>query len=368
MDRQSIKPCRGGIHRWIRFCFHGNAAKLAHKKLWDKLQRELELGAKVNARDGDGYTALHWTSDAGNEEMVKLLIDYGADLNAEKVRAAGWVVTPLNNAMSNNHLSVVNLLLEKGARCAEGEMPKTGGLDNVELVKILLAHGAIPDLHRVENKEIAELLLQHGADVNNRDCKNQTPLHTIEDARVVKSLIAHGADVNAKDSNNNTPLHLAPVSKSRILLSHGADVNAQTRGEGWTPLHLAAMHGSSKLTGILLNHGADKGIKDGIGLTALSWAEGLERSDVVKVLRSQGAVMDWDFIKTLRERVEREEDKLSPMPFIIPVKRCCREMLIIACAVKYVGTEDETMVSVNSMLSYFSCGLIFHRTASWLDQ
>ena len=42
----------------------------------------LEQGAKVNAVDNLGMTPLHWASLKGHVELIRLLLFYGADVNA----------------------------------------------------------------------------------------------------------------------------------------------------------------------------------------------------------------------------------------------------------------------------------------------
>ncbi len=41
-----------------------------------------ELGADVNARDNDGYTALHHAAARGDNEMILYLVEKGADVTA----------------------------------------------------------------------------------------------------------------------------------------------------------------------------------------------------------------------------------------------------------------------------------------------
>ena len=74
-------------------------------------QTLLDNGAKVNAQETNGYTPLYW---AESKEMVKLLLKNGAKVNIRN--AGGW--TPLHIAlMSPNHakLEVVELLIQYGA-------------------------------------------------------------------------------------------------------------------------------------------------------------------------------------------------------------------------------------------------------------
>ncbi|WP_407522312.1 ankyrin repeat domain-containing protein [Lacibacter sp. MH-610] len=112
--------------------------------------------------------------------------------------------------------------------------------------------------------------------------------------KVCDFLINNGADVNARtNKTNESPLHSA-LSKAgrpyyfhtvKLLVDKGADVNARTiagmetgafmrdvRTKGETPLHRAAAYADEKTISFLLEHGADKKMKDAHGNSPLSWA------------------------------------------------------------------------------------------------
>ena len=59
----------------------------------------------------DGWTPLYSAANKGYLEIVKLLIENGADIN--KSNNDGW--TPLYSAADKGHLEVVKLLIENGA-------------------------------------------------------------------------------------------------------------------------------------------------------------------------------------------------------------------------------------------------------------
>jgi ankyrin repeat protein len=82
-------------------------------------QREamrLLLKAGVGVNDNlRGRTALHWAAGGGHLDMVKLLLDSGADPNIrQKTETAE--VTPLTAAKQRNHTAVVELLEKRGGR------------------------------------------------------------------------------------------------------------------------------------------------------------------------------------------------------------------------------------------------------------
>lgn len=86
----------------------------------------LEKGAKVNARAESGKTpgrtAIMWAASRGKKDIVSLLIDHGAEINAKDnwkgnrtvpEGTDGW--TPLIFAADSDHEQVVKVLIEKGA-------------------------------------------------------------------------------------------------------------------------------------------------------------------------------------------------------------------------------------------------------------
>ena len=125
--------------------------------------------------------------------------------------------------------------------------------------------------------------------------------------KVVDFLITHGADVNyALPDTGETALHSALCKAGRpyflyvvkLLVENGADVNAKTipgretggfmrdvRTKGETPLHRAAAYGDEEMISYLIEHGADREVRDANGDSPLSWAsEHLRPGSVLKLL------------------------------------------------------------------------------------
>ena len=166
----------------------GAAAKSGDLELTKKVLSVVEIDS-----DDDLDLALVEASHAGSTDIVSLLLDKGADVNAQD--ADGY--TALSIASRNGHTEVVKLLLDKGAD-----------------VNVQDADGdtALIWASRNGHTEVVKLLLDKGADINAKDKYGDTALilasrkgHT----EIVKVLLNAGADINAKYNAGNTALILA---------------------------------------------------------------------------------------------------------------------------------------------------------------
>ena len=130
----------------------------------------LSEGIDINALDKEGQTALMRASLFGHPEMVKLLLDKGADV---KIRSKETQGTALMEAVGGNH----------------------------------------PDVIR--------LLVLNGAGVNERDVLNRSPLHMAcmwDFVEVTGVLIELGATTDARDMNDNTPMMVAEQMGNKKVL------------------------------------------------------------------------------------------------------------------------------------------------------
>ena len=197
----------------------------------DMVKLLVEKGAKVNATDKNGDTALTAYACRSRRESVELvtfLIERGADVNAQNNRG----VRALHRATKDPE--IVRMLLEKGA---------TPNVKN--------ADGKTP-LHRaVLNPESTQMLLEKGADVNAADKYGKTPLHQAKYCeRCVQMLLEKGARVNVADEDGRTPLHEAvdvlSLESVKQLIKKKADVNAAD-SKGRTALHVVAATAGDKM-------------------------------------------------------------------------------------------------------------------------
>lgn len=161
--------------------------------------------------------------------------------------------------------------------------------DNARLIESLLNQGfdpntinpsGLPALSasiKAPAPKVVKILMAHPAiKIEARSPQDESPLmlaSLVGDLELCKALIALNADVNKPGW---TPLHYAATnahtSVIEYLLEQFAYVDA-TSPNGTTPLMMAAMYGSDSAVQLLLQAGADPGLKNDQGLGALEFAQ-----------------------------------------------------------------------------------------------
>ncbi|MCJ1426002.1 hypothetical protein MMC29_003904 [Sticta canariensis] len=120
----------------VKAGFHGNALQTASYQGHEEIVRLLlENGANVNAEGGRTYgTALQAASFQGHEEMVRLLLNNGANVNAEGGQyGSAWYI-----ASELGHKRIVRLLLENGAVANDAAMAAANNASGNGEVKKLI--------------------------------------------------------------------------------------------------------------------------------------------------------------------------------------------------------------------------------------
>jgi serine/threonine-protein phosphatase 6 regulatory ankyrin repeat subunit B len=222
---------------------------------------------------GMKLTILQAAASKPEPELVRALIDAGADLNATNVMGS----TALNEALDKGHLEAVDALLYAGADVNVG----TQGFQKSPALIQAVGHAYFDLIPR---------LLALGAEVNQANREGATPL-----------MFALVADAEWRNARPTEELDRRQREIIEQLLSAGADPNAaltqqvylfhdgSSLSEGMTPLMVAAGKGDRDLVQRLLEAGADRSLQDVKKQTALDWAVNAGHPEVVTCLQEHGA-------------------------------------------------------------------------------
>jgi ankyrin repeat protein len=141
----------------------------------------------------------------GDVAAVEALLTANRSL-VSAVSPDGW--TPLHLAAHFAKKDVVRLLLNKGAQV---NAKSTNQMQNMPL------HAAAAG----KAVEVAKLLVIHGANVNARQHGGWTALHAAAqngDVDFARVLLDHGADVNVRADNHQRPLDLALTKGQQAMV------------------------------------------------------------------------------------------------------------------------------------------------------
>lgn len=270
------------------------------------LQRKGEID--IDVPDSNGFTPLGIASRNGRADVVKILIDRGADVAAEGPNRQ----TALHLAVKNGHHETVNLLVEAGAtlsaRNEHGQTPlHVAALAGYTDIESLALKGAdlearqedgqtILHLAAIHNREkVVRLLLDRGVNQSAKDKTQLTALHLAAQRgheRIVELLSKKRGNLLARNTSGQDPLILAAQANGResiirIMVEQGADLTARdVSGRG--ALEYAAMRGDDAVVRLLIEKDAPLDSRDGFGRTALHYASMRGHVSTVRLLIKKG--------------------------------------------------------------------------------
>lgn len=197
-----------------------------------------ETTEHINVGDKEGYTPLFWAINPDHLDLIKLLVEKGADSTVKSVRGN----TILHFAISRCRTQLNNPI--ENFRANRTEATKNDKF--LELIDYCLSLGVdvgAPDLDGNScvglavtrcDSFVVERLLSIGpeAGVNTRNSSGETPLHSLiestvfmdksfvtpEQLKIVDLLLANGADLTLTNAEGLTPLKLAEKYKSGSII------------------------------------------------------------------------------------------------------------------------------------------------------
>nr|CAD7265239.1 unnamed protein product [Timema shepardi] len=265
-------------------------------------------GYNVNAPvDNIGSSLLHLAADYGHLNIVKCLVDKGADIN--QPNREGF--NPLHVATRSGHLEVVQFLvgLKQNFKESLGEhkillIASENG--HTHIVNYLLdfidvntadsegctaLHAAV----RGGQLEVVQLLVKRNAHINCKDVHGYTALkYCVRGGRldVLEFLVKNKGDINLSDENQVNLLHHASragqLESVKYLVSLGIDINSRD-GLGFTALHHAIRNSNLHIVTYLTEANADLNLPDNSGQSPLIEAAKYGKLDIVKYLFLNGA-------------------------------------------------------------------------------
>jgi len=231
----------------------------------------LDAGARIEAVDPSGRSAIHVAAAAGHRATVETLLERGA--RADRIDAAGF--SPLEVAVRHAHDDLVVLLVTRTPQAWRSRA---------------LCSAAVGGRARV-----LELLIEKGGNVEGTCAGGQPLLHVATrqgSARAVGQLLRAGAQSNRPSASGNSAVLVAAEAGDAdivaTLLAHGAAVDGRGLG-GRTPLMRAAAAGHLKVAEQLLAARADRRMRDEQGNTALDLARSAGHGQLVALLEATPA-------------------------------------------------------------------------------
>ncbi|XP_076017176.1 ankyrin repeat and SAM domain-containing protein 6 [Genypterus blacodes] len=246
-------------------------------------------------------TALMVASQHGHEAVVRLLLEWGSDVNFSQ-KTTGWGA--LMVATLSGKVAVAQQLVERGAD---------------------------PDRVNVLSKTAFELAMQ----LKQRDIKGYLDAITtvrpqtdderrrpdvfsalkLGNSQLVKEILEEDpTQVNSSNQEGASPLMIAAVSGQlevvQLMVEKSADIDKQDGVHGWTALMQATYHGNKDIVKYLLNQGADVNLRAKNGYTAF---------DLVMLLNDP----DTELVRLLASvcmQVEKEKSKHRGRSPVTPSK------------------------------------------------
>ena len=240
----------------------------------------LSKGANVNTQNNGGFSPLLDAVEQNHPDLVQLLLDQD-DILVDLKTNKGW--TPLFKACYKGYRNIALLLLNKGADVNAQNDEGYGPLH----VAVERKHPAVVELLLDQDSIIVDLKNNEGITALQTAC--------YEGNQVITALLLNkGADVNSQDSEGFSLLFSAVqqnhINLVKLLLDQiGIQVDLQQKSHGYSPLHKAAADGNIVMITLLVGQGkASTSLKNWKGDTPIQLARKKNHFKAANLMESFG--------------------------------------------------------------------------------
>jgi ankyrin repeat protein len=249
-------------------------------------------------------TVLTIAASCGHRDLMKLLIEEGADVNVRMGGDKKLLIDGLNGNRGAAELwgvTVKHLFGGVLGQSVAGALKQNDGvmkflLKNLDIkVEKESGNTALMMAALSGFEEVAELLIERGANIEARDELGRTALTFAilgRNKKAVELLIKKGADTQIQIASGITALMQAATMGNAeitaiLLNENNANINAKDNN-GVTALLYAAEMGHEEIVELLIERGADIEARDRLGKTALMYAASGGHEKIAKLLIKKG--------------------------------------------------------------------------------
>ena len=349
------------------------------QRFTDCLSMILELDPDPTLPDESGNTALHMAVKAKSTVRTKCIAE--AFKNSECVINAinSKQQTPLHIAVIGISEEIVKVLLGYGANIYSIDQEKktvlhhsviiTNRDKSLSMIKIFLEH------EKQSPKPGRNILLES-------DFQGMNALHLAIKCLNIKAteyLLQQKPDISDIDHNNNTVFHLAVESKSSAILNlvlraNGLMENVKTspsyhilnkeNSEGNTALSLAIRAGNQNATELILSLQPQLNVSNNEGNSLLHLAVQSRSEDIIKELLRVMKVMNQKSIHDFLNAVNNEG--LSPLHYAIALNNHNAARILCDDGAQLAINKSDGTITLCNGKSGLKLTLIVEHTTKWL--